>query len=87
MHIIVILLFDHDNHKNKYQQFSNYMLVYHTCMKVITLLNIRLTGGDHHFESFVEICLNKMWGLISQSGWNDNNAKVVCIQLGYSGNG
>ena len=28
-----------------------------------------------------KICLDKMWGLVSQSGWNDNDAKVVCIQL------
>ena len=69
-------------------------------MKVMILLNIiksfpidceegdvRLTGGDHHFQGFVEICLDKIWGLVSQSGWNDNDAKVVCIQLGYSGNG
>ena len=41
--------------------------------------DIRLTGGDHHFQGFVEICLDKMWGLISQSGWHYNDAKIVCI--------
>ena len=69
-------------HEN-YYIFKYYQIIPIDCEEG----DIRLTGSDHHFEGFVEICLDKMWGLVSQSGWNDNDAKVICMQLGYSGNG
>ena len=40
-------------------------------------------GGDNEGEGTVEICSDNIWGLISDAGWNDSDAKVVCRQLGY----
>ena len=40
-------------------------------------------GGNNEGEGTVEICSDNIWGLISDAGWNDIDAKVVCRQLGY----
>ena len=45
--------------------------------------DIRLVGGDNEGEGTVEICYDHIWGLISDAGWNDSDAEVVCTQLGY----
>ena len=45
--------------------------------------SIRLTGGSNKQEGNVEICVDNMWGLISEDGWSNVDAKVICKQLGY----
>ena len=49
--------------------------------------NIRLSGGSSSREGTVEICYNSIWGLIQQDGWDTDDAKVVCDQLGYETEG
>ena len=41
-------------------------------------------GGSSAYEGRVEVCINKVWGTISDDGWIVNDAVVVCRQLGYS---
>ena len=45
--------------------------------------DVRLVEGDNEGEGTVEICNDHIWGLISDAGWNDIDAEVVCRQLGY----
>ena len=45
--------------------------------------DIRLVGSQYKYEGTVEICFESLWGLISDSNWNINDANVVCRQLGY----
>lgn len=45
---------------------------------------VRLVGGDGDGdEGTVEVCYANLWGIISQVGWDDNDAKVVCRSLGF----
>ena len=47
---------------------------------------MRLRGGSTPNEGRVEICMNGIWGTVCNynSDWSsDDNAKVVCRQLGY----
>ncbi|XP_075072788.1 neurotrypsin-like isoform X2 [Mixophyes fleayi] len=46
---------------------------------------IRLMEGENTKEGRVEILLNGDWGSVCDDGWTDNDAVVVCRQLGHRG--
>ena len=33
----------------------------------------------------MEICINGVWGTVCDRNWDNNDARVVCRQLGYGG--
>uniref|UniRef100_A0A1X7VPG7 Deleted in malignant brain tumors 1 protein n=1 Tax=Amphimedon queenslandica TaxID=400682 RepID=A0A1X7VPG7_AMPQE len=43
---------------------------------------VRLTSGSTY--GAVEVCLNGEWGSICRDFWNNEDASVICRQLGYS---
>ena len=43
-------------------------------------------GGSDAKEGRVEICMENTWGAVCSDGWDDAEARVVCRQLGLSGN-
>ena len=45
--------------------------------------DIRLVDGRNEFHGRVEMCQEREWKTICDSGWGVEEAKVVCRQLGY----
>ena len=46
--------------------------------------SVRLVGSDYETIGRVEVCINSVWGTICKDSFDDNDATVVCRQLGYS---
>ena len=44
---------------------------------------MRLVGGNSHKEGILEVYYNGRWGTVCNTGWDDNNSNVVCMQMGY----
>ena len=44
--------------------------------------DVRLVGGSNPLEGRVEVCINRAWGTICDNGFNNEDATVICNQLG-----
>ena len=44
--------------------------------------DVRLMDGSDAKEGRVEICRNNMWGTVCDNGWDNEDARVICRQLG-----
>lgn len=49
--------------------------------------DVRLQDGSNEREGRIEICMNGQWGTICNNLWDDQDATVVCRQLGFSDQG
>ena len=44
-------------------------------------------GGENSLEGRVEMCLNNNYSRVCDDLWDEQDAKVVCQQLNYTGPG
>ena len=49
--------------------------------------DIRLANGYIEQEGRVEICVDDVWGVICDDGWDKTDAHIACQQLGYAEQG
>ena len=49
--------------------------------------DVRLMGGANTLEGRVELCRSNTYGTVCDDFWDELEARVVCRQLGYSGDG
>ena len=62
-----------------------HMLKHDIAIKLANCTNgqLRLIGGSSENEGRVEICYENQWGTVCNNGWNAEDARVVCRQLGF----
>ena len=49
--------------------------------------SVRLRGTTSHLIGEVEVCIRGVWSTVCGEKWDDNDATVVCRQLGLSSYG
>ena len=45
-------------------------------------LDVKLTGGSHNFQGFLQVYNNSEWHLVCPEEWNRDAADLVCKKLG-----
>ncbi len=60
-----------------------FLLLFHSAAAMCLHGTIQLVDGANEREGHVEICIEGVWGLVSDLQWEYEDAAVVCRSLGY----
>ena len=63
---------------------TNVCVYSNICTLIDIGLPIRLANGTNEKEGRVEMYWNNQWSTVCDDRWDDNDATVICKQLGYS---
>ena len=63
------------------------LFIMHTTAQLCTNGTVRLQNGITKFEGRVEVCLSEEWRTVCNDFWGQNEALVVCRQLGFATSG
>ena len=71
------------------QDVSNHSVIKQSIAYIIIIVNntglpVRLANGRNVKEGRIQIYWNNQWGTVCDDLWDDNDATVICKQLGYS---
>ena len=64
------------------------IITYNIVLRPFTGTYLRLSGGQYSNEGRVEVFIpGRGWGTVCRDGWDNDDATVVCRQLGFSTSG
>ena len=74
------------HHESNSECHVSVCLYMHTA-KVCNHGDVRLLDGGVKYEGRVEYCYDGVWGTVCDDGWTEEDAAVVCHQLGHPSEG
>jgi len=57
--------------------------ILHADASVPVTVSVRVQGGTQPYNGRIEVMYNGEWGTICNMGWDLNDARAFCRQLGY----
>ena len=65
--------------------FNNVLLAFLSPIVPCSFGDIQLVNGMNSSEGRVEICIDGTYGTVCDDSWDNDDAEVVCRQIGYFG--
>lgn len=64
---------------------TNYITRHFSAQSDCSNGDVRLVDGSTPSEGRVELCYDGVWGSVCDIGWDNWDAAIVCLRLGFQG--